>query len=88
LKPSLAMAHADLGVINAAGGNYQEAIVHLSESLRLAPDDAETHSNFCFVLQHAGRVEEAIAQCREALRLRPDSPDAQFNLKNALGARQ
>ncbi len=44
----------------AARGDYQEAMWHLSESVRLAPDNAEAHSNLCYALQHAGRVDEAV----------------------------
>jgi tetratricopeptide (TPR) repeat protein len=56
----------------------------LSQSVRLAPDNAEAHSNLCYALLHAGRVDEAVDQCRDALRVRPGYPDAQYNLKNAL----
>jgi Flp pilus assembly protein TadD len=60
----------------------------LNQSLRLSPDNAETHSNLCFALQHVGRVDKAVVQYREALRLKPDFPNAQFNLNNALAARR
>ncbi len=73
-------------------GNYlmrtrhaPEAIVHLTEALRLKPDYAEAHNNLGIQLASLpGRNADALSQFETAVRLRPDLAGAQFNLGVAL----
>ena len=79
-------AQADLGIIFAAQGRFEEARKHLEESLRVKPEQAGVCSNLGFVLLRLGRIDEAVAECREALRLDGTSVDAHYNMGMALAA--
>jgi Flp pilus assembly protein TadD len=68
-------------------GRPADALVHLTEALRLAPDASEAfhiHHNTGRALADLGRFAEAITHYRDALRLKPDYPEAHNNLGMAL----
>ncbi len=65
-------------------GKYDEAVIHLRESISILPDFSGGHNNLGNALFSKGDPEEALAQFREALRLEPDFADAHYNLANVL----
>jgi len=81
------LMHYDLGVIMLRQGRYPEAIAHLSESLRIEPDDADAHNNLGIALGRQGKIPEAMIHYAEALRIKPDFAGVHNNLGVAL-ARQ
>jgi tetratricopeptide (TPR) repeat protein len=67
-------------------GRAAEAEARLHEALRLAPGDAEAHSNLGTVLQMLGRLAEATPHLETARKLKPDDDRIRFNLANGLTA--
>jgi Tfp pilus assembly protein PilF len=67
------------GIYQALQHNYAEAIESLSQTLRLKPDDADTHCILAEILSDQNKAVEAIQHYREALRIRPDFPEALNN---------
>jgi len=57
-------------------------------TLRLRPDDADSHFNLGIALARSGRIDDAITQFSEALRVRPDFPAARQALDQAMSLRQ
>jgi tetratricopeptide (TPR) repeat protein len=78
------LGHSNLGAALLRQGEYQEAIVHSREALRIKPDSAEPHNNIGLALARLGKHQEAIAHWEEALRIKPDFADAHDNLGTAL----
>jgi len=62
-----------------------EAIPHFRATLKLEPDDANSHNHLGVALIGKGEVEEAIVHYREAIRLNPDFAEAHNNLGTSLG---
>lgn len=73
-------AYVDLADVRFEQGRYSEAIAHLSEALRLNPDDADVHNNLAGALQQVGDREQAMVHFRTAIRLQPDHALAHYNL--------
>ena len=79
-----AAAHNDLGLVLAARGRVDQAIVQYQEALEIEPGYALARTNLGLALAARGRVDEAIAQYQEALQIKPDLADARNNLGTAL----
>jgi Flp pilus assembly protein TadD len=77
------LAHANLGASLVAAKRHEEAMVHLREAIRLAPDYDHAHNNLGVALGALGRPDEAEAAYRRALTLSPRYFEARFNLANA-----
>ena len=75
-----ATAYLDLADVRFAQGRYDEAIMHLSEALRLNPYDADAHNNLAGALQKVGDREQAMIHFRTAIRLQPDHALAHYNM--------
>ena len=73
-----------LGAVLKQTGRTSESLVASQKSLKLAPQDAEIHSNLGATLLELGRLEEAEASCRQAIALKPDYAEAYSNLGFAL----
>jgi tetratricopeptide (TPR) repeat protein len=80
LRPKIANAHYNLGVLLYGQGKAAEAEKEFREALRIKPDFPDAHYNLGLLLAHQSQAAEAEAEYREALRLRPDSPEAHFDL--------
>ena len=74
------MAFANLGNVRFAQGRYRDAITHLSEALRLNPNDADAHNNLARALRKVGDREQAMVHFRTAIRLKPDYALAHYNM--------
>lgn len=78
------IAHNELGLLRHDQGRLEEASVHLSDAVRVAPEQADLRFNLGVTLQRLRRHAEAVAQFDMALQLDPRSAAAH----NALGSSQ
>jgi len=74
----------NLGTALVAAGRPLEALPHLREAARLAPDLAYARAQLGALLLSLGRPADAEPELREALRLAPSDPEALFNLAELL----
>ena len=65
---------SNLGSAFRLKGDFDKAIDHYSQALKIQPDLSETHYNLALALQAKGRLDDALAHFRESLRINPDSP--------------
>jgi serine/threonine protein kinase len=73
LQPTLASAHAWLGLSLLMLEQVDEALVSLRHAVQLEPDNASTHQALARALwMGKGHVEEAIAQLRRGVALNPE----------------
>jgi len=71
------------GLELAEAGRYQEALGHIQEHLRTAPDDAQALNDIGAILHCLGRSNEAIEHFLEARKLKADSAEIVWNLVEA-----
>ncbi|MCC6658410.1 MAG: tetratricopeptide repeat protein [Rhodocyclaceae bacterium] len=80
IRPNDAQAARHLAHIAARRQQYEVADKWFAETLRLAPEHADTHFNRGFILEQAGRSREAIAAFAEAARLKPSLDRAFYGM--------
>jgi len=80
LKPDIAEAHNNLGMLRHREGKIAEALAAYQRAVSLEPDLAQAHNNRCVALWQLSRPAEAAAACEAALGLDPDYPEALYNL--------
>ena len=80
------VAHYSLGTVLAKQGKSNEAMRHLSQSLRINPTYARAYNNLGAILFHKGKIKKAIVYFKKAVQLKPDYHDALNNLKISLNA--
>ena len=68
-------AHAILGECLVEQGRFDEAILEVSEAVRLRPDDPGHFCSQSFVLGRTGRNEDALEAANNGLALNPINPD-------------
>ena len=95
-QPNDPLAQLNVGTLLAEQGRNPEAIRHLEEAARLAPDPRDSpvcydelmryraHYNLAHVLEDSGRFNDAINQYRTTLELRPDDATTHYNLARLL----
>ncbi len=81
LKPDLAEAHNNLGLLYFRKGDLGGAEGCYERALGIRPDMAEAHFNLGAVFDRRGDLARAEATYKEALRLKPEYPEAH----NAIG---
>ncbi len=69
-----------LGAVLKQTGRVIDSLTAMQKSVKLAPQDAEAHSNLGITLQELGRLEEALASYNQAIALKPDYAEAYSNL--------
>jgi protein O-GlcNAc transferase len=84
LRPEVAEAHNDLGVVLGARGRFAEAAAAFERAVALRPDYAEAHNNLAAALRRLDRIEEAAVHYQRVAALAPDSVGAHNNAANAL----
>jgi len=72
IRPDSAEAHERLGLLLANQGKLAEAVSHLKDALRLAPNP-EAYYNLALALGMQGNLPEAIANYELVLKEKPDS---------------
>ena len=73
LKPDIAEAHNNLGVVLAKIGKLDEAVEHYQEALQIRPDYAEARINLGNALRTLGKLDEAIEHYQKVLQIKADS---------------
>ena len=68
-----------LGIINAARKHYDKAEEHLSEALRIKPDDVTTLRALANVARATGNLEKSLAYLVQARRVAPNAPDVLYD---------
>ena len=71
LKPTYAAAHMNLALCLIVDARYQEALPHLDQAIRYAPNKPEPHFRRALILADMGDKRAAIAGLKEAIRLEP-----------------
>ncbi len=79
VAPQNARAQYNLGTVYGKENDFDNAIAHFEQALRLKSDFAEVYSNLGLVLEKQGRHAEAIARYEQALQLKPDFAEAHLN---------
>ena len=69
-----------LGAVLNQLGRIPESVVAKEKAVKLAPNDADAHSNLGNILQELGRLDEAEASYNQAIALKPDYLEAHSNL--------
>lgn len=83
-NPDSWMAHNNLAMSLAEAGRVEEAIPHLTTTLKLRPDYPQALSNLGDDLAQLGRTKEAIPYLERAVSVQPNFFQAHRNLGNAL----
>jgi tetratricopeptide (TPR) repeat protein len=83
-RPGIAFAQFEYANALYASGEFDEAIRHYKEALRLKSEYPEAHTNYANLLADRGHLDEAIYNYQEAIRLRPDFAEAHNNLGTVL----
>jgi protein O-GlcNAc transferase len=84
LRPDVAEAHNDLGVVLGARGRFAEAATAFERAVALKPDYADAHNNLASALRRLGKTGEAVAHYERVAALMPTAFGAHNNLANAL----
>ncbi len=86
--PAWELGHLQLGVALRLQGNggVEQARVHLSRAVQLAPNNARAQHELGLVCEDLGDTPAAIAAFGRALELRPDLVDARFRLATLVRA--
>jgi tetratricopeptide (TPR) repeat protein len=79
LRPD-AEDHNNLGLSYQKIGKYDQAILHLRQSIALNPNKIEANINLGTALYEAGQVNEALAYMKKAQRMDPDFPNISLML--------
>ena len=73
-----------LGAVLKQTGRVIDSLTAMQKSVKLAPQDAEAHSNLGVTLKELGRLDEAEKSYRKAISLRSDLSQAHCNLGDTL----
>jgi tetratricopeptide (TPR) repeat protein len=88
MDPDVAVAHRDLGVLNAMVSNHQAAVDELETAVRLEPNDALSHNNLGLAYQAAGKLKEAKEHFEHAIASNPRLVDSAINLGNLYASKE
>ncbi len=79
LKPDLAEAHNNLGIVLARHGEPEQAEACYRRAIEIKPDFANAYNNLGIILGHLNRHAEALAAFGEALGHNPQHAEAGYN---------
>jgi tetratricopeptide (TPR) repeat protein len=75
LRPSLAIAHANLTQALQTKGRLDDAITEFRLALQLAPKQSQAHQALGRALSLQNKTDDAIAEFKQAVLLAPQQPD-------------
>ena len=78
------IAHSNLAQSLFQEGDWDEAVAHYREAIRINPKYANHYNNLGAVMVHQGKIDEAIGQYRMTLALNPSHVGALFNMGLAM----
>jgi len=84
-SPHNSRAHNNLGNWLEMQGRSEEAIVHLSQALRIKPDYSDPHKKLGVIMEGRGNLKDAMRHYAEALKINPDDAGAHNNIGGVLG---
>lgn len=76
--------HNNYGGSLCQKGDFETAIIHLKETLRLKPKHSNARHNLGLALAQIGQYEQAIFHLKKTLELKPNDPYAMINLAELL----
>ncbi len=79
-NPRSHKAHFNLGSDLIRKGKLKDAIVHISQALRIKPNYAKAHSNLGVALERQGKIKQAMWHYYQALKINPGSAVAHYNI--------
>jgi len=83
LNPNNVEAHLKMGfLLYNVKGMFKEGMAHLSEAIRLDPDNPRVHHDLGMALLHQRKLDQAITHLSEALRRMPHGLSKQYNAVN------
>jgi tetratricopeptide (TPR) repeat protein len=83
LNPNNVEAHLKMGfLLYNVKKMFKEGMAHLSEAIRLDPDNPRVHHDLGMALLHQRKLDQAITHLSEALRRMPQGRDKQYNAVN------
>lgn len=80
IKPDLAEAHYNLGILYGQLGDWRKAIESYKQAICIKPDFAVAHYGLGASYYKLGDYKKAIESFKEAIRLNPDFARAHYNL--------
>ncbi|MFH0997709.1 MAG: tetratricopeptide repeat protein [Pseudomonadota bacterium] len=76
------VAHHNLGFSLAQKGNYNEAIVHYYQAIRIFPGFCDPYNNLGFISYKQGNFQEGILHYQNAIACNPNSASSYYMLAN------
>ena len=76
------LAHYGLGNLMAGQKNFEKAVFHFAEAVRIRPEKATLRNDLGRALACQGKIDEAMLQFLEALRINPRNSEAHYYLGN------
>jgi tetratricopeptide (TPR) repeat protein len=86
LRPDLAAAYANLGVIHERQDNFKEAVAHFQKACKRAPDNLQLRVNLGEAYSRLGLLEKAVEEYQAVLRIAPCNVEAHLGLGEVLTA--
>jgi tetratricopeptide (TPR) repeat protein len=86
VNPDNGFSQRNLALQYLQANDFDNAVAHAGEGVRLTPGDPEAHNLLGLALIGQQKVDEAIAEFRTSLRLRPTNNDAAGYLERTLRA--
>lgn len=83
IEPGNPGCHYTLGLGYNGIRQYENALHHLQEAIRLQPGFGAAYTGLCSILNDIGKPDEAIRAGETALAINPDDAFAHTNLANA-----
>jgi tetratricopeptide (TPR) repeat protein len=80
IQPNFALAHRDLGIVRFSSKDYQQALQHFEQAIRLGVEDKQLFNSAGISASQIGRQKDAIRHYKEALRLDDNYAEAHLNL--------
>jgi Flp pilus assembly protein TadD len=86
VDPNNGLSQRNLALQYLQANDFDNAVAHAREGVRLTPNDADAHNLLGLALIGQQKVDDAIAEFRTSLRLRPINNDASGYLERTLKA--